>query len=85
MDFSERAHTLSTVEDNPLSKDKLMKGNGIAYPFTPEETNNANTRPAQIALTLGWEYQGKGKTHAETFLKTCLAIPISLYYKEDKL
>lgn len=85
VDFAERAHTLSTVEDNPLSKDKLMQGNGIKYPFTPEETNNPNTRPAQIALSLGWDYRGKGKANAETFLKSCLAIPISLYYKEDKL
>lgn len=83
--FAERAHTLSTLEEQPLTKDKLMKGNGVKYPFTEAETNNANTRPAQIALTLGWKHQGKGENHAELFLKTCLAIPVSLYYKEDKI
>jgi len=83
--FAKRAHTLSTVEDNPLTKDKLMTGNGVKYPFTPEETNSANTRPTQIALALGWKYQGKGEEQVETFLKACLNIPISLYYSEDKL
>jgi hypothetical protein len=82
--FAERAHNLSKLEDNPLSKDTLMNGNGVKYPFTEAETNNANTRPAQIALTLGWKHQGKGKEYAEAFLKTCLAIPVELYYKEDK-
>lgn len=82
--FAERAHSLSKLEDNPLSKDTLMSGNGVKYPFTEAETNNASTRPAQIALELGWKYQGKGQLHAELFLKTCLAVPIELYYKEDK-
>ncbi len=77
--FSERSFTLSRLENNPLTKDKLMAGNGVKYPFTEEETNNAGTRPAQIALDLGWKYQGKGPMYAETFLATCLAIPISLY------
>jgi len=84
VDFSERAQTLSTVEQNPLSEDSLMKGNGVEYPFTKEQTNSANFRPTQIALTLGWKYKGKGKQYAEAFLATCLAIPISLYYKEGK-
>ncbi|PKI13527.1 hypothetical protein [Colwellia sp. 12G3] len=84
VDFSERAQTLSTVEQNPLSEDALMKGNGVEYPFTKEQTNSANFRPTQIALTLGWKYKGKGKQYAEAFLASCLAIPISLYYKEDK-
>ena len=81
--FAKRVHTLTTVEDG-LTKDKLMTGNGVQYPFTEAETQNANTRPAQIALALGWKYQGKGEEYAETFLKTCLAIPVTLYYKEDK-
>jgi len=79
--FSERAHSLSKLEDNPLSKDKLMTGNGVKYPFTKEEKNNAATRPAQIALDLGWKYQGKGPMYAETFLATCLEIPVALYSK----
>jgi len=79
--FAERSFTLSRVENNPLTKDKLMTGNGVKYPFTKEETNNAGTRPAQIALDLGWKYQGKGPMYAETFLSTCLAIPIALYSK----
>jgi hypothetical protein len=81
VDFAERAHTLSTVEQNPLTEDALMKGNGVKYPFTKEQTNNANFRPTQIALTLGWKYRGKGKQYAEAFLATCLAIPVALYYK----
>jgi len=85
VDFSARAHTLSTVEQNPLTEDDLMKGNGVKYPFTKEQTNSANFRPTQIALTLGWKYRGKGKQYAEAFLATCLAIPVSLYYKEDKI
>lgn len=84
VDFSERAQTLSTIEQNPLSEDALMKGNGVKFPFTKEQTNNANFRPTQIALTLGWKYKGKGKQYAEAFLATCLAIPVSLYYKDDK-
>jgi hypothetical protein len=84
VDFSERAQTLSTVERNPLSEDSLMQGNGVEYPFTKEQTNSANFRPTQIALTLGWKYKGRGKQYAEAFLATCLAIPVSLYYKEDK-
>lgn len=79
--FAERSFTMSRLEDNPLTKDKLMTGNGVKYPFTKEETNNAGTRPAQIALDLGWKYQGKGPMYAETFLATCLAIPVSLYSK----
>ena len=82
--FAERSFTLSRLENNPLTKDKLMTGNGVKYPFTKEETNNAGTRPAQIALDLGWKYQGKGPMYAENFLANCLAIPVSLYYKEDK-
>ncbi len=78
--FAERAFTLSRLENNPLTQDKLMTGNGVKYPFTKEETNNAGTRPAQIALDLGWKYQGKGPMYAETFLATCLAIPVSLYH-----
>ena len=77
--FAERSFTLSRLENNPLSKDKLMTGNGVKYPFTKEETNNAGTRPAQIALDLGWKHQGKGPMYAETFLATCLAIPVNLY------
>lgn len=84
VDFAARSHSLSKLEDNPLSKDKLMTGNGVKYPFTKEETNNPNTRPAQIALDLGWKYQGKGAMYAEAFLATCLAIPVNLYFKEDK-
>jgi len=84
VDFAQRAYDLSTLENNPLTKDKLMTGNGVKYPFTKQETNNANFRPAQIALTLGWKYQGKGEQYAEAFLANCLAIPVDLYYKEDK-
>ena len=84
VDFSQRAFDLSTTEQNPLSKDQLMQGNGVAYPFTEAETNNAGTRPPQIALTLGWKFKGKGQAHAEEFLATCLSIPVELYYKEDK-
>ena len=83
VDFAKRAYNLSTLENNPLTKDKLMQGNGVKYPFTKNETNNANFRPAQIALTLGWKYKGKGKQYAEAFLASCLVIPVSLYYKED--
>jgi hypothetical protein len=79
--FADRSFTLSRVENNPLTKDKLMTGNGVKYPFTKEETNNAGTRPAQIALDLGWKHQGKGPMYAEAFLATCLAIPIALYSK----
>jgi hypothetical protein len=84
VDFAERAQILSTIEQNPLSEEALMKGNGVEYPFTKEQTNSANFRPTQIALTLGWKYKGKGKQYAEAFLATCLAIPVSLYYKNDK-
>lgn len=84
VNFAERAYNLSTVEHNPLSKDKLMQGHGIKYPFTEEQSKNANFRPAQIALELGWKYKGKGEKHAEKFLATCLAIPVSLYYIDDK-
>ena len=83
--FAKRADNLSTLEDNPLTKAQLMKGNGIKYPFTEEQTNNANFRPAQIALSLGWKYQGKGEQYAEEFLATCLAIPLNLYVTKDKL
>jgi hypothetical protein len=62
-----------------------MQGNGVQYPFTKEETNNPNLRPAQIALSLGWKYQGKSETYAELFLATCLAIPVDLYYQKDKI
>jgi len=79
--FAERSFTLSREENNPLTKDELMTGNGVKYPFTKAETNNAGTRPAQIALDLGWKYQGKGPMYAETFLATCLAIPVTLYAK----
>ncbi len=82
--FAERANTLSKVEQNPLSKDKLMTGNGVDYPFTKAQKNDGNFRPAQIALELGWKYQGKAEQYAESFLATCLAIPLELYYKEDK-
>jgi hypothetical protein len=82
--FAARAYTLSRVEQNPLSEEKLMSGNGVDYPFTKEQKNNGNFRPAQIALDLGWKYQGKGEQYAESFLATCLAIPLELYYKEDK-
>ena len=83
--FAKRADNLSTLEDNPLTKDQLMHGNGVNYPFTEEQSNNANFRPAQIALTLGWKYQGKGKKYAEEFLATCLAIPLNLYATKDKV
>ena len=82
--FAARAYTLSRVEQNPLSEEKLMSGNGVDYPFTKEQKNNGNFRPAQIALELGWKYQGKGEQYAEAFLATCLEIPVSLYFKEDK-
>jgi hypothetical protein len=83
--FSQRAKALSKAEYNPLSKEQLMSGNGVDYPFTKVQKNDGNFRPAQIALDLGWKYRGKGKQHAETFLTNCLAIPVDLYYKEDKL
>ena len=84
VDFTKRAFDLSTIEENPLSKDDLMTGNGVAYPFTEAETNSGKTRPTQLALKLGWEYKGKGEQQAEKFLATCLAIPVELYYTEDK-
>ncbi|TYK64651.1 hypothetical protein [Colwellia echini] len=84
VDFAQRAFDLSTAEQKPLSKDQLMTGNGVAYPFTEAEKNNPATRPPQIALTLGWKYKGQGHARAEEFLATCLAIPVELYYKEDK-
>ena len=85
VDFAARANSLSKLENNPLTEEQLMQGNGVQYPFTKEETNNPNLRPAQIALSLGWKYQGKGETYAELFLATCLAIPVDLYYQEDKI
>jgi len=84
VDFAKRAKTLSNVEQSPLTEDDLMAGNGVKYPFTKEETNSGTFRPTQLALTLGWKYQGKGPQYAEAFLATCLAIPVELYYKEDK-
>jgi hypothetical protein len=84
VDFAKRAHTLGVVVEPLLTKDQLMTGNGVKYPFTPEQAENGNFRPAQLALELGWKYKGKGEEYAETFLKACLAIPVSLYYKEDK-
>ncbi|MBU2871144.1 hypothetical protein [Colwellia sp. E2M01] len=84
VDFSQRAFDLSTTEQNPLTKEQLMQGNGVAYPFTEAEKNNPSTRPPQIALDLGWKYKGQGKARAKEFLATCLAIPVELYYKEDK-
>ncbi len=83
--FAKRANTLSKVEHNPLSKEKLMSGNGIDYPFTEAQKNSGNFRPAQIALELGWKHQGSGEQYAETFLATCLAIPLELYFKKDKI
>lgn len=80
VDFAKRSHDLTTLE-TPRSKTELMSGNGIAYPFTEAETNNGNTRPGQLALTLGWKYKGKGEEHAEEFLATCLALPVTLYQK----
>ncbi len=82
--FAKRAHTLSKVEQNPLTKEQLMSGNGVDYPFTKVQKNDGNLRPAQIALELGWKYQGKAEQYAEGFLGTCLAIPLELYFKEDK-
>lgn len=84
VDFTKRAFELSTIEDNPLSKAELMSGNGVAYPFTEAETASGKTRPTQLALQLGWEYQGKGEQYVEKFLATCLAVPVELYYVEDK-
>ncbi|ALO36265.1 hypothetical protein CMT41_17150 [Colwellia sp. MT41] len=84
VDFAKRADNLSTLEHSPLTKNKLMQGNGVKYPFTEEQSNNGNFRPTQIALTLGWQYQGQGEIHAEEFLASCLAIPVSFYYVEDK-
>jgi hypothetical protein len=71
---------------NELSKDKVMNGNvfGVDYPFTQKQTNDGNSRPSQIALELGWKYQGQGEAEVNTFFKKCLAIPLSLYYVEDK-
>ena len=85
IDFAARAHTLSKLENNPLTEDQLMQGNGVTYPFTEEEKNDPSLRPAQIALSMGWKHQGKGETYAELFLATCLAIPVDLYYQEDKI
>ncbi len=82
--FAKRANTLSKVEQNPLTKDELMTGNGVDYPFTKAQKNNGSFRPAQIALELGWKYQGKAEQYAEGFLGTCLAIPLELYFQEDK-
>lgn len=63
--------------------------NGVAYPFTEKEANDGNDRAKQIALEFGWKYQGKpseGKAekHVEDFFIACLAIPMNLYYYEDK-
>lgn len=84
VDFSKRAFDLSTIEENPLSKESLMAGNGVAYPFTEAETNSGKTRPTQLALQLGWQYQGKGEQNVETYLATCLAIPVELYASKVK-
>ncbi|MEI6895774.1 MAG: hypothetical protein V5789_14350 [Colwellia sp.] len=84
VDFAKRTHTLTTVEQKPLSKETLMTGHGVVYPFTEAETNNGMTRPTQLALTLGWKYKGKGAEKAEEFLATCLALPTSLYYREGR-
>ena len=69
-----------------VSKEEVMEGNvfGVDYPFTQEQAKDDNMRPSQIALELGWQYQGQGEAHVETFLSTCLAIPIKLYYWPDK-
>lgn len=84
VDFAQRTYTLTTVEQKPLSKDDLMKGHGVAYPFTQAETDSGKTRPTQMALTLGWKYKGKGEANVEQFLATCLALPVDMYYQEGK-
>lgn len=80
--FSSRAKAFFSE----LTKEKIMKGNtfGVDYPFTQEQGNDAKYRPSQVALELGWQYQGQGEEQVEVFFKSCLATPISLYYEADK-
>lgn len=86
--FAGNAKTFSSGKQ-PLTKELSIKGNiyGVDYPFTQEQANSAAYRPSQIALELGWQYKGRenAEKHVETFFKTCLDIPISVYYVEDKL
>jgi len=86
--FASKAYVYSSGK-HPKTKDEIMKNNGIEYPFTAAQANDEISRPIQIALELGWKYKGKateGKAnrHIEEFFNACLAIPIKLYYSEDK-
>jgi len=69
-----------------LPKKQIMSGRGVEYPFTEDERNDGDSRPTQIALELGWKYQGRdnAEAHLDDFLSTCLAIPIDLYYWKDE-
>lgn len=82
--FAGNAHTFSTAG---LTKEEIMNGNifGIDYPFTAEQRNDDTYRPGQIALELGWQYKGRenAEAHVDVFFKTCLDIPIDIYYWED--
>lgn len=75
-----------TTGKNPLTKAQLLPGYGVDYPFTEEQTNDGDSRPRQIALELAWQYKGRenADAHVDIFFKTCLAIPMSLYYWEDE-
>lgn len=77
-------YRVNNSHDMPPTKTQIMQGFGVEYPFIADEKNDGTTRPIQIALELGWQYQGQGEEHVDTFVKTCLDIPISLYYWEDK-
>ncbi|MEI6858652.1 MAG: hypothetical protein V5788_02485 [Shewanella sp.] len=88
MAFTIDANHFSTA-NYPLSKEQVFSAKGIDYPFTQEQAEDDIMRPQQIALELGWKYQGDRETgmaekHVDTFFKACLEIPISLYYWEDK-
>ena len=80
--FSRHAKAFSSE----LTKYKIMSGNtfGVDYPFSQEQSSDANIRPSQIALDLGWKYQGQGEEHVDVFFNNCLALPINMYYVEDK-
>lgn len=80
--FAKHSAIFSSGKD-ALTKDKIMKDNGVEYPFTVEEKNDGDLRPIQISLELGWQYKGQGEGNVEAFFKACLAIPIDLYYWED--
>ncbi len=83
--LAKSAHFRATEwKDHPPTKVQTMQGYGVEYPFTQDEKGDGTYRPIQIALELGWEYQGKGEEQVDKFFSACLAIPIDLYFWEDE-